>query len=159
MAYHEIETQWMGKMQFNASVMGHTITMDAPVRAGGEDDGPIPKPLILTALSGCSGMDVIALLRKQDIYVDDLNMKLHGELSKSQPMEYISVHMIYEFKGAEAHKWQAAEAVNTSQEKICGVSSMLKKIMPVTWEIVYNNALLFTNAKREDNTAQLLSVI
>ena len=65
MAQHEIETQWMGKMRFNALVNGHTIVMDAPPRAGGEENGPIPKPLILTALSGCTGMDVVALLRKQ----------------------------------------------------------------------------------------------
>lgn len=148
MAYHEIETQWMGKMQFNALVNGHTITMDAPVRVGGEDDGPIPKPLVLTALSGCSGMDVIALLRKQDIYMADFNMKLHGELSKGQPMEYTSIHMVYEFKGEAAHKWLAVEAVNTSQEKLCGVSSMLKKILPLTWEVMYNSEQLFTNQEQ-----------
>ena len=44
MAHHEIETQWMGKMQFNALVNGHTIIMDAPERVGGEDNGSIPKP-------------------------------------------------------------------------------------------------------------------
>ena len=42
---HEIETRWMGKMQFNALVNGHTIMMDAPEGVGGEDHGPIPKPL------------------------------------------------------------------------------------------------------------------
>jgi len=46
MAKHSIETQWMGKMQFNALVNGHTVIMDAPERAGGEDNGPIPKPFI-----------------------------------------------------------------------------------------------------------------
>lgn len=61
---HEIEAQWMGKMQFNALVNGHTIVMDAPERVGGEDHGPIPKPFILSALSGCTGMDVLAILKK-----------------------------------------------------------------------------------------------
>ncbi len=41
---HEIEVQWMGKMQFNALVNGHTIVMDGPEKVGGEDNGPIPKP-------------------------------------------------------------------------------------------------------------------
>ena len=42
---HEIDVQWMGKMQFNALVNGHTIVMDGPEKVGGEDNGPIPKQL------------------------------------------------------------------------------------------------------------------
>jgi putative redox protein len=68
---HEIEVQWMGKMQFNALVNGHTIVMDAPERVGGEDNGPIPKPFVLTALAGCTGMDIAAILRKAGKPVDD----------------------------------------------------------------------------------------
>lgn len=51
---HEIEVQWMGKMQFNALIDHHTIVMDGPEKVGGEDSGPIPKPLVLTALAGCT---------------------------------------------------------------------------------------------------------
>jgi putative redox protein len=65
---HEIDTQWMGKMQFNSAIDGHTVIMDAPERVGGEDTGPIPKPFVLTALSGCTGMDVVAILRKTDTF-------------------------------------------------------------------------------------------
>ncbi|NCI47889.1 OsmC family protein [Sediminibacterium soli] len=142
---HEIETQWMGKMQFNALVNGHTIIMDAPERVGGEDQGPIPKPFVLTALSGCTGMDVIALLRKQGIQLDDLNLKVSGEISRQPPIEYISAHIVYEMKGAAAHQSAAFDAVMLSQEKICGVSHMLKKIIPVTWQIVYNGREIFSN--------------
>ena len=88
MAHHTIETQWMGKMQFNTSVNGHTIIMDAPARVGGEDNGPIPKPLVLTALAGCTGMDVAYLLRKAGKEMDDFSMKVTGELSKQVPLEY-----------------------------------------------------------------------
>ncbi|MBX2931463.1 MAG: OsmC family protein [Chitinophagaceae bacterium] len=142
---HEIESQWMGKMQFNALVNGHTIIMDAPERVGGEDNGPIPKPFVLTALSGCTGMDVIALLRKQGKQLDDFNLKVSGEISKQQPIEYVAAHIMYEMKGNEADQQAAFDAVTTSQEKICGVSSMLKKIMPVTWQIVYNGKEIFNN--------------
>ena len=143
---HEIESQWMGKMQFNALVNGHTIIMDAPERVGGEDHGPIPKPFVLTALSGCTGMDVIALLRKQGRELKDLNLKVSGEISKQPPIEYLSVHIVYEMKGEPADEQAAKEAVMTSQEKICGVSHMLKKIMPVTWQIIYNGREIFNNA-------------
>lgn len=142
---HNIETQWMGKMQFNALVNGHTIIMDAPERVGGEDNGPIPKPFILSALSGCTGMDVIALLRKADKQVTDFSMKVSGEISKQQPIEYVAIHLTYDFTGPEENKQAALEAVNTSQEKLCGVSSMLKKILPLTWEVNYNGVSVFNN--------------
>lgn len=146
---HEIETQWMGKMQFNALVNGHTIVMDAPERVGGEDLGPIPKPFVLSALSGCTGMDVVAILRKAGKEVTDFNIKVTGEISKTPPIEYIAIHIIYEFTGKEENKEAAMQAVTDSQEKYCGVSHMLKKIMPVTWEVTYNGKKVFNNKAAE----------
>ncbi len=150
---HEIETQWMGKMQFNALVNGHTIIMDTPERVGGEDQGPIPKPFLLTALSGCTGMDVIALLRKQGITLQDFNLKTSAEISKQQPIEYVSANLVYEIAGSPEHQQAAYDAVMLSQEKICGVSSMLKKIIPVTWQIVFNGNQIFNN--QHESVAQL----
>jgi putative redox protein len=145
MAQHEIETQWMGKMQFNALINGHTIIMDAPERAGGEDNGPIPKPLVLTALSGCSGMDIVSYMRKAGKEPQELTVKVTGELSKQAPIEYISMHACYNIKGDPQNESAALQAVNESQEKNCGVAHMLKKAIPVTWEINYNGRQIFNN--------------
>lgn len=145
MAQHEIETQWMGKMQFNCLINGHSIIMDAPEKVGGEDNGPIPKPFVLTALSGCTGMDIVAILRKAQKEVRDLNIKVIGELSKQQPIEYIAMHVIYDFAGDESVKNAALDAVTTSQEKYCGVSHMLRKALPITWEVNYNRIQIFSN--------------
>jgi putative redox protein len=148
---HEIETQWMGKMQFNSIINGHTVIMDAPEKIGGEDNGPVPKPFILTALSGCTGMDVVSLLRKFEQPVDNFEMKAIGEISKKAPVEYIAIHLIYNFKGSENSKDAALKAVTDSQEKYCGVSSMLKKSLPVTWEVNYNDFQIFTNKNEEQS--------
>jgi putative redox protein len=142
---HEIETQWMGKMQFNALVNGHTIIMDAPERVGGEDHGPIPKPFVLSALSGCTGMDIVAILRKANKQVNDFNMKVSGEISKQPPIEYVAIHIAYDFKGPEENRQAALDAVNISQEKYCGLSHMLKKVLPLTWEVNYNGIPVFSN--------------
>ena len=142
---HQIETQWMGKMQFNALVDGHTVIMDAPERVGGEDSGPIPKPFILSALSGCTGMDVVALLRKAGKVLSDLNIKVTGEISKQPPIEYVAVNVVYDMKGRPEDEQAALSVVTQSQEKICGISHMLKKIMPVTWQVVYNGKEIFNN--------------
>jgi putative redox protein len=145
---HQIETQWMGKMQFNALINGHTVIMDAPERVGGEDQGPIPKPFVLSALSGCTGMDIVAILRKSAKEVDDFSMQVTGELSKTAPMQYIAVHVVYNFNGIAENQQDALNAVNDSQEKFCGVSDMLKKVMPVTWEVNYNGKQLFNNGAK-----------
>ena len=145
---HEVEVQWMGKMQFNALVNGHTIVMDAPQKSGGEDNGPIPKPFVLSALAGCTGMDIAALLRKSGKEVEDFNMKVVGEISKTAPIEYIAIHIVYEFKGLPDVKDAAMQAVTDSQEKYCGVSSMLKKALPVTWEVIYNGVQIFNNKEQ-----------
>ncbi len=145
MAQHEIETQWMGKMQFNTLVNGHTIIMDAPERVGGEDHGPIPKPFVLTALSGCTGMDIVSILRKAQKEVKELNIKVTGELSKQPPIEYMAMHVVYDFTGEESNREAALDAVTTSQEKYCGVSHMLKKAIPVSWEVIYNGVQIFNN--------------
>ncbi len=150
MAQHEIETQWMGKMQFNALVNDHTIVMDAPEKVGGEDNGPIPKPFVLVALSGCTGMDIVALLRKAEQNINDLDIKVIGELSKQAPIQYVSMHLVYNFKAAATAKEAVLKAVTDSQEKYCGVSSMLKKALPVTWEINFNGEQIFTNKVVEE---------
>jgi len=142
---HEIDVQWMGKMQFNALVNGHTIVMDGLEKVGGEDNGPIPKPFVLTALAGCTGMDIAAILRKAEKNPYEFDMKVIGEISKRAPIEYIAIHVIYDFKGLEENKEAALNAVTDSQEKYCGVSSMLKKALPVTWEINYNGVQIFSN--------------
>lgn len=150
---HEIESQWMGKMQFNALVNGHTIIMDAPERVGGEDNGPIPKPFMLTALSGCTGMDVVALLRKGGKEISGLDIKVSGEISKQAPIVYVNIHVIYDFTGPAESKETALRAVTDSQERLCGVSNMLKRIMPVSWEVTYNKETIFNN--KTENAAQL----
>ena len=143
---HEIESQWMGRMQFNSLVNGHTVVMDAPERVGGEDLGPVPKPFVLTALSGCTGMDVVALLRKEGKELKNLNIRVSGEISKQAPIEYVAAHIVYEMEGSEEDLQSALQAVTISQEKICGVSHMLKKIMPVTWQVYFNGKEEFSNA-------------
>ena len=142
---HEVETLWMGKMQFNSLVNDHTIVMDAPERVGGEDNGPIPKPLILTALSGCTGMDVVALLRKDGKVLSQLDIQASGELTKTAPYMYESIHLTYKMEGEESIKEAAIAVAQRSQNDICGVSAMLKKALPVTWEIWYNGKEYFSN--------------
>jgi putative redox protein len=90
-------------------------------------------------------MDIAAILRKAEKNPAEFDMKVIGEISKRAPIEYIAIHVIYDFKGTEENKEAVLNAVTDSQEKYCGVSSMLKKALPVTWEVNYNGAQIFSN--------------
>jgi putative redox protein len=151
---HYVETQWMGKMQFNALVNGHVLVMDGPEKVGGENNGPIPKPFVLTALTGCTGMDIIKSLRSAGKQVSDFTLRVEGEISKHPPIVYTEVHLIYELNGDKNLHQDVLDAINDSQHSICGVSNMLKKILPLTWEVVYNGEQIFTNKIKEPSGLQ-----
>ena len=95
-------------------------------------------------------MDIVAILRNAKKEVNDLNIKVTGELSKQHPIEYVAIHIIYDFSGDVAFRDAALDAVNVSQNKYCGVSDMLRKVLPVTWEVNYNGVQLFNNKVAEE---------
>jgi putative redox protein len=137
MAQHQIETQWMGKMQFNSLVNDHVVIMDAPIRGGGEDNGSIPKPFILTALSGCAGMELMVLLKKNNIEIDDLDIKAVGELTKQVPFYYTEINLQFIIKSAKELEEKIRQNIDLVMQNICGVSFMLQKIMPLNWEVKF----------------------
>ena len=93
--------RWLGKMAFEGDVDGHKITIDALPRAGGENRGARPKPLMLLALAGCTGMDVVSIAGKMRIEIENLNIIVSGEVTEDYPKRYHSMHVIYEISGKE----------------------------------------------------------
>ena len=84
-------------MAFEADVNGHKIMLDSSEAGGGENRGPRPKPLMLAALAGCTGMDVVSLLKKMRVEVEVFNVVVEGDLSVEHPKQYTQMHIIYEF--------------------------------------------------------------
>ncbi len=132
---HEIQCQWLDNMAFEAEIGGHKLILDADVSVGGNDQGPRPKPLLLTALAGCSGMDVIAILAKMKVVPEAFSMTVEGELTEEHPRHYRSINIIYRFKGHDLPVDKLEKAVQLSQEKYCGVSAQLKMGVPLTHSI------------------------
>lgn len=135
---HSVETTWKGNMQFDAMVSGHHVIMDAMPDAGGEDQGVRPKPLMLAALGGCTGMDVISILKKMKVEPTAFNIKVEADVTEEHPKHYIHMHVIYEFTGKDLPMDKLKKAIELSQEKYCGVSHAYKKAMPITYEIKIN---------------------
>lgn len=133
---HIVNTAWAGKMKFDTEVNGHHIILDAAEDVGGENAGPRPKALMLSALAGCTGMDVVSILKKMKVEPEYFNIKIEADLTEEHPKVYSKVHIIYEFKGKGLEIEKLQKAIELSQEKYCGVSAMYKKAMDVSYEIV-----------------------
>ena len=122
-------------MAFETEINGHKIVMDADDKFGGEDSGPRPKALVIAALTGCSGMDVVSILNKMRVKFDSFEMKVETEVSGEHPKTYTRIHVIYEFTGENLEKDKLEKAASLSQDKYCGVAALLKKGAALTHEV------------------------
>ena len=132
---HNVETSWKGNMKFDAVVNGHHILMDAMPDVGGEDAGPRPKPLMIAALAGCTGMDVVWVLKKKRVNIESLDVNIEAEVTEENPIHYTKMHIVYLFKGKGLDMEKLKKAVELSQESYCGVSFVYKQTMQLTYEI------------------------
>jgi putative redox protein len=130
-----VNVTWLGKMAFEADVDGHKIIIDASEDVGGENKGPKPKPFMMVALAGCTGMDVASLLKKMRVDIEKMNIKVDGELTEEHPKEFQSMHITYEFYGKDLPLSKIQKAVDLSQERYCGVNATYRKVLKLTSEI------------------------
>lgn len=130
-----ISTKWLTDLAFEAEVDGHKIYMDSSMEHGGKNTGPRPKPLMMTALAGCTGMDVAALLAKMKVQYDAFTVDVEGEISEDHPKRFLEMKVIYKFKGSNINRTKVEKAVDLSTNRYCGVSANYSKAFPITYEI------------------------
>jgi putative redox protein len=135
MSKEVISAKWLNNMAFETEVSGHRIIVDADQSVGGENRGPRPKPFMLAALGGCTGMDVISILSKMRVEVDSFNVIVEGDLTEEYPKHFYKIHVIYEFTGNNLPPDKLQKAVSLSEERYCGVSAVYKKALELTSEI------------------------
>ena len=115
---------------------GHTARMDSSPETGGVDFGIRPMQMLLMGLGGCSGIDIVSILKKQRQTVDGFNMVIEGEREKGkEPSLWETVHIVFRLKGTiDPDKAQKACAL--SMEKYCSVAATLKEARcRITWEV------------------------
>jgi putative redox protein len=130
-----VKVNWLEKMAFEAEVNGHKIVLDAAEQVGGENRGPRPKPFMLTALAGCTGMDVVSILKKMRVELEGFNVIVEGDLTEEHPKQFYKMNVIYEFKGKDLPMEKLEKAISLSEERYCGVSAMYKKVIELSSEI------------------------
>ncbi len=120
-------------MQFSGSATsGHSLTMDADDSFGGHNAGFRPMELLLVGFGGCTGMDVISILRKKRQPVTGLEINVRGERSDDHPRIYKEIHIEYVVKGKDVGKEAVERAIALTLDKYCSVGAMLVKASRIT---------------------------
>ncbi len=127
-------------LSFDVELDGHHFNVDADAEFGGQDRGPKPKKLLLSALAGCTGMDVASILQKMRMPFDEFWLEVDGDLNDAKPSVYTSFKIRYCFRGQELDRAKIEKAVTLSQENYCGVSFMFRSFATIETEIVLNPA-------------------
>jgi putative redox protein len=129
------KTTWIEKQRFNGVAdSGHTIVVDGDKAAGNS-----PMELVLIGLCGCTGYDVVSILKKKREPLASLEVRAEAERAAQPPAVYTEIKLTYRVGGKVSHK-AVEDAVRLSKEKYCSVSAMLEKTAKITAEIEYLDA-------------------
>ena len=132
---HVLDLEWQQKMAFETILDGHKIQLDAGIESGGDDLGPRPKRFLLLALAGCTGMDVISILKKMRVEPDSFHVIVDADVTDDDPKRYEKMKVIYQFKGKNLPIEKIEKTVQLSEEKYCGISATLKEAVQLSSEI------------------------
>lgn len=126
---------WAGNLAFDGlSPSGHEIKMDAGQEAGGVNSGPRPTELLLHAVAGCTGIDIVLILKKMRLEPQDFRMEIEGERAEDHPKRFTRLHIHYVLEG-ELPDEKVAKAIKLSKDKYCSVSHSLNADLSVSYSI------------------------
>lgn len=137
-----VSVKWEHNMLFSGVVDDRVITLDTTEKEGGNDAGIRPKALLLVALGGCTGMDVVSLLNKMREKFKSFEVNIEATIDPETPLVYSSFDVTYLISGSEIHTPKVVKAVKMSMNTYCGVAMMLRKVAPVNYHIVVNGVHL-----------------
>lgn len=125
--------KWLGKMAFiGKSDSNHLVAMDAAPEVGGENSAIRPLELLLQGLGGCTGMDVISILKKKRILLTDFEIEIQAERAEEHPKVFTKIHLKYIFYGRDIKSKDVEHAIELSETKYCSASAMLRHTAEIT---------------------------
>jgi putative redox protein len=137
MGFNTINSIYTGGMGFQTLIRGHEVNIDLDKDHGGNNKGTSPKILMLVSLAGCTGLDVVAILKKMKVQFSDLTINIHAHLTDTDPRIYDDVDINYAIRVAQKDQPKVERAVTLSQEKYCGVSEMFRAFSRLTHRIEF----------------------
>ncbi len=132
----KMQVEWKGNMAFEGkSESGISLLLDASPQAGGQSRGQTPMEAVLTALGGCTGIDVVSILNKMRIELESFNLEIDSERAEDHPKVFTKVNIHYKLTGKDLDESKVKKAINLTQEKYCSVSKSLKAEVTYTFSI------------------------
>lgn len=128
----EAKIKYVDGLQFiGEASSGHAIVMDSDKDSGGNNTGSRPMELLLMGLGGCSGMDIISILKKkkQDIRNFEINVK--GEKAETYPKKFTGINIEFVVTGHNISEEAVKKAVDISMEKYCSVKATLEGVAKI----------------------------
>jgi len=127
------KVKWTGYMSFvGESGSGHCVTMDGAPEAGGRNLAPRPMEMVLMGLGGCSGIDVLSILRNGLQRVSAYKISIEAGRADAVPAVFTRIHIRFRLRGVRLDRSKVARAVSLSMEKYCSVTRMLEKTAAIT---------------------------
>ncbi len=106
---------------------GHHVILDAAEHNGGQNSGPQPMEMLLVALAGCSGMDILSILRKKRQEISGYELRIHGMRAEEHPKVFLDITLEHIFTGHNIRPEAVERAIELTEERYCGASAMLGK--------------------------------
>jgi putative redox protein len=129
---HAVVKQVQGVTLLGKSDSNHWVVMDGSELFGGSRAGSSPKELLLIALGGCTASDVIPILKKKHVPVENIEIRLTGNVRDEHPQIYTDIHIEYVVYGDGISPHDVERAIELSSTKYCSVSAMLKSTVNIT---------------------------
>ncbi len=127
------EINWKHNVRFDASTQsGHVITMDGAPKHGGNNEGARPMELLLIGMGGCTGFDVVGILKKARAELDTLKIELEAERADDVPAVFTKIHVHFVLTGSGLKETLVKRAIDLSAKKYCSASIMLGQTADIT---------------------------
>lgn len=131
--------KWAENMTFiGESDSGHGVVMDAAPEIGGRNLGARPMELLLMGTGGCTSIDVVLFLKKNNQCIEDCVVELEAERAATDPKVFKKVHLHYVIKGKNIEEKFVKTAIQLSASKYCSATITLAQTATVThdYEII-----------------------
>lgn len=129
--------RWVEGMAFMGEAgSGHAVMMDGAPEYGGRNIGTRPMEMLLIGLAGCTGFDVVQILKKGRESVTGCEVEVEAERASEDPKIFTRIHIAYRVSGRGLSQAKAERAVTLSKEKYCSASIMLGATAEMTTSLV-----------------------
>jgi putative redox protein len=131
----ETKITWNGGMSFTGiGSSGHEVRMDAAPDIGGENTGARPMEMLLHSLGGCTGIDILMILKKMRLEVKSFRMDIKGNRADDHPKRFTTLHLHYALEG-DLPVDKVRRAIDLSRDKYCSVSKSLNADITTSFSI------------------------